>query len=273
MCDDGSPEPLASVISPFVSRLSLTVLAQSNAGPASARNRGARQARARVLAFTDDDCIPAPDWLARLADRFATDPDNLVGGGIENTLPGDPYATATQLIMNCVYEYYDQHARTFRFFSTSNLAVPAQRFWEIGGFNENFPSAAGEDYDFCARWHEAGYRSTYAPEAIVGHAHGHTMASFCRQHFAYGRALLRVRQGIARRKGHPVRLEAPRFYGRLLSYPLRKGDGARGWLHAGLVLLAQLITGIGATREMLLGGSWGAAAQEFAHDGVVSDIQ
>src|SRR5262245_36470056 len=32
-------------------------------GPAAARNVGWRAARASVIAFTDDDCIPARDWL------------------------------------------------------------------------------------------------------------------------------------------------------------------------------------------------------------------
>src|SRR5690606_8162709 len=34
-------------------------------GPAAARNRGWRRARAPIVAFTDDDCVPERDWLAR----------------------------------------------------------------------------------------------------------------------------------------------------------------------------------------------------------------
>src|SRR4051812_49763055 len=33
-------------------------------GPASARNRGWRRARAPIVAFTDDDCLPDAGWLA-----------------------------------------------------------------------------------------------------------------------------------------------------------------------------------------------------------------
>lgn len=46
-------------------------LSQSPKGPAAARNHGARVARAPILAFTDDDCIPAPDWLRAVVDGFA----------------------------------------------------------------------------------------------------------------------------------------------------------------------------------------------------------
>lgn len=252
VCDDGSPEALAPMVEPFRSDLDLTVITQPNAGPAAARNRGARQARGAVLAFTDDDCTPAPDWLARLDERVTRLPDTLIGGAITNLLVSDPYATATQLVMDFVYRAHEHDVTSVKLFSTSNLAVPAQRFRELGGFDESFATAAGEDYDFCARWHHAGYASVLAPEVVVGHAHGHTLASFWRQHAGYGRALLHVRRRIARRSGRQgLRLEAPRFYAGLVAYPLQRAHGVTAWRSAALVLLSQVATGIGAVRELL----------------------
>jgi GT2 family glycosyltransferase len=251
VCDDGSPEPLAPAVAPFGNRLALVLTRQPNAGPAAARNHGALRARGDLLAFTDDDCIPAPDWLERLVERFERNPEQMVGGAMENTLPNDPYATATHLLMSSVYEYYEQHSAGQRFFSTTNLAVPADRFWQIGGFSETFPNAAGEDYDFCARWHENGFSSSYASEVVVGHAHGHDLRSFWKQHFTYGRALLRVRQGMARRGGHAVRIEPARFYTQILTYPIRRGHGVRRWAEAALVLLSQVATVAGAARELV----------------------
>src|SRR5207247_5933459 len=37
-------------------------------GPAANRNHGGRLARGNWLAFTDDDCLPSPQWLAAFAD-------------------------------------------------------------------------------------------------------------------------------------------------------------------------------------------------------------
>jgi hypothetical protein len=132
--------------------------------------------------------------------------------------------------------------------------VPRSRFWLLGGFSEQYQRAAGEDYDFCARWTEAGFPNHYAPEATVGHSHGHSLSSFWRQHFGYGRALLRVRQGMARRRGRGViELEAPSFYREILLYPFEHGPGtpiSRG-VEALLVLLSQLATAVGAVREWL----------------------
>ena len=257
VCDDGSSRPLEPAIAGLADRIALTVVRQRRSGPAAARNEGARRAKGRLLAFTDDDCVPAPDWLARIVARSDASPGHLIGGAIENILPRDPYAMATQLIMSSVYDYFSRHPTDHRFFSTTNLAVPTEQFWQIEGFSTSFARAAGEDYDFCARWHEAGLPSVYAPDAVVGHAHGHSLRSFLAQHFGYGRALLRVREGMARRQGRPrIQLEDPTFYRQLLTYPLRQGYGVRGIGYAALVILAQAATAAGAAIERMTTGDW-----------------
>lgn len=250
--DDGSPTPVAPVAAPFADRMTVRVVSRPRAGPAAARNEGARHARGGLLAFTDDDCVPSPQWLELLVDRARRHPGHMIGGSFVNLLPNDPYATATQLIMSCVYDYYASHVVGHRFFSTTNLAVPAKRFWLLDGFSERFRQAAGEDYDLCARWAEAGFPSEYAPEVEVGHAHGHTFASFCRQHFVYGRALFRVREGMARRRGAAgIELESPKFYRQILTYPLRHSPHGQAVRNEALVLLSQLATVAGGLREWL----------------------
>jgi len=254
VCDDGSPEPIAPAVDGFRDRLALTVVRQAQRGPAAARNEGARHASGSLLAFTDDDCTPEDDWLENLVANLDRHPAHLIGGSIVNLLPDDPYATATQLITSCVYDYYARHPQARRFYSTANLAVPTARFWMLNGFSEQYQRAAGEDYDFCARWTEAGFPNRYAPEATVGHSHGHSLRSFWRQHFGYGRALLRVRQGMARRRGRGVlELEAPSFYRELLTYPLQHASGnrVRRVGETMLVLLSQIATAAGALREWL----------------------
>ena len=69
-----------------------------------------------------------------------------------------------------MYDYYTRYDVGHRFFSTANLAMPASRFWMLDGFSERFSRAAGEDYDLCARWQEAGFPCGYAPEVAVGPA-------------------------------------------------------------------------------------------------------
>jgi len=254
VCDDGSPEPIAPALERFREQLTLTVVRQERRGPASARNEGARHASGTLLAFTDDDCTPEEDWLEQLAANIDRFPGHLIGGSIVNLLPDDPYATATQLITSCVYDYYARHPGSHRFYSTANLAIPSARFWLLNGFSEQYQRAAGEDYDFCARWTEAGFPNHYAPEATVGHSHGHSLGSYWQQHFSYGRALLRVRTGMARRRGGSmIALESPSFYRDILAYPMRHATGtamARG-VETMLVLLSQVATAAGAVREWI----------------------
>ena len=175
VCDDGSPEPIAPALEGFNDRLTLTVVRQERRGPAAARNEGARHASGSLLVFTDDDCVPEEDWLEHLVANIERYPGHLIGGSIVNLLTDDPYATATQLITSCVYDYYARHPESRRLYCTANLAVPRNRFWLLGGFSEQYQRAAGEDYDFCARWTEAGFPNHYAPEATVGHSHGHSL--------------------------------------------------------------------------------------------------
>ena len=77
--DDGSPEPEGAQVAAAVERLAGTLsetpsagdppvrirlVRQENAGPAAARNHGARATSAPLLVFLDDDCAPAPGFLA-----------------------------------------------------------------------------------------------------------------------------------------------------------------------------------------------------------------
>jgi glycosyltransferase involved in cell wall biosynthesis len=104
--DDGSAMPTDKVVQPFRDQLEVVLLRQANAGPAAARNTGAARARGTFLAFTDDDCTPAPQWLQALAKHFATSPDYAIGGQTHNALPANPYATASQLLISYLYAYY-----------------------------------------------------------------------------------------------------------------------------------------------------------------------
>ena len=64
---------------------------EEKVGLAAARNRGLRAARSDIAAFSDDDAEPAPDWLERLRDRFAGQPEDVlaVGGEIDPVWPGE----------------------------------------------------------------------------------------------------------------------------------------------------------------------------------------
>ena len=187
--DDGSVIPLDGVVEAFHDQLDVILLKQSHAGPAAARNTGAAHAKGQFFAFTDDDCLPALDWLQTLQLRFATTPNQIIGGQTRNALPANPYSTASQIIIDMVYAYYNADPSRARFFASNNLALPAIRFHAIGGFDATFTTS--EDRELCDRWRHHSYCMTYAPEVIVYHAHALTLRTFWWQHFSYGRGAFR----------------------------------------------------------------------------------
>ena len=247
--DDGSETPAEAVVAAFRDRINVTLLTQRHAGPAMARNTGAARARGEFLAFTDDDCAPAPEWLQALAECFAATPDRLIGGRTLNALPHNPYSTASQLLIAYLYTYYNACPDQARFFASNNLALPARRFQALGGFDTTYTRTAAEDRELCDRWLQHGYRMTYAPEALVYHAHALTFRGFWRQHFNYGRGAFRFREARAYRGQQRMRIEPLSFYVDLLRYPFSRARGRRALLLAGLLLLSQVAHAAGFFRE------------------------
>jgi GT2 family glycosyltransferase len=223
--DDGGQVPLEAVVAPFSARLDVTLLRQPHAGPAAARNTGAARAKGQFLAFTDDDCMPASDWLRALARRFATASDHAVGGRTLNALSNNPYATASQFIVDLVYAYYNADPCQVRFFASNNLALPANRFRALGGFDPTFRTS--EDRDLCDRWLHHGYRMISAPEAMVSHAHVLTLRTFWRQHFNYGRGAFRFHRARAQRGSGLFRSDLA-FYRHLPDLLRRRFSERRG---------------------------------------------
>jgi GT2 family glycosyltransferase len=243
--DDGSGLSLQPVIAPFRDHFDMVVLTQMHAGPATARNAGAAQARGQFLAFVDDDCMVASNWLQALATRFVTVPDHAIGGQTINALPVNSYSTATQLIVDYLYTYYNADHNHAQFLSSNNVAMPLDRFCAVGGFDTTFPLAAGEDREFCNRWLCHGYRMTYAPEAIVYHAHALTLSTFWRQHFNYGRGAFCFHRRYSWCNRGRTKLEPLAFYIDLLRYPFSQKQAQSSLLLALLLAQSQAATAAG----------------------------
>lgn len=251
--DDGSGASLDAVVAAFRDRLEVTLLSQPHAGPARARNTGAAHARGEVLAFTDDDCAPDPEWLRRLAARLRDRPGDMIGGQTVNALRQDRCATASQTLVNYLYEYYNVNAARPSFFTSNNMALPRRAFLAIGGFDTTLTSAAGEDRELCDRWQHLGYRLTYAPEARVSHHHKLTLRQFCRQHFQYGRAACYFRRARRQRGAGRVAIEPLSFYLNLLRYPFMHDPPRRAVALAALLFLSQGANAVGFAWEQLAG--------------------
>lgn len=242
LVDDGGDEPLDDVVAEHRAAMNLRLLRQENAGPASARNFGAREARGRFLAFTDDDCRPSPGWLLEFERRLSRSPDAVVGGTTDNRLADNLYSEASEVLLQALYAFSNRDPENGRFFASNNIGVSRQLFHDMGGFDTDFPLAAAEDRDFCDRWTHEGHRLICVPNAMVLHGHKHTLRSFLRQHFNYGRGAV-LYQRLRSHRGSSGLKDDVGFHLRFVHWlrgPLSRHHPGRALVLIGLVMLTQI---------------------------------
>jgi GT2 family glycosyltransferase len=237
--DDASPVPVSQALehlAPELAGFYKVIRLERSMGPGGARNAAIGAAQAPLLAFTDDDCLPDPDWLQRLWEAHQQHPSAMLGGSLYNAVPEFFGAEASQVISDIVYAWYNSDAENSRFFSTNNAAVPKEMLLELGGFHSAFQGAS-EDRDLCDRWRFAGHKMVYVPGARVGHAHRLTINKFVRQHFGYGRGAAtfhneRSARGSGRIQDEmPFHRALPRLaWNRLRREPLVKAIAMSGML-------------------------------------------
>jgi len=217
--DDGSDAPLDSIVEDVAGSMDVELVTQPPSGPATARNTGVARSRGTYVAFTDDDCTPAPDWLAKLAERLADTPDLLVGGLTINSLTQNPYASASQTLIGYLYSYYNTPPDQASFITSNNMAFSRQGFGDVGGFDTSIPRPAAEDRELCDRWLHHGFPMLYASEAVVYHHHDLTARRFWRQQFGYGRGAYYFHVTRAMRGETSMEIEPLAFYVNLFRYP------------------------------------------------------
>jgi len=186
VADDGSPCPVPP-LPEGVEVLKTPV----NAGPAAARNRGIARALglgAEVVLFTDHDCLCEPGWAKGLLD--ALKPGRVAASGVTRAL-GRGLLDRYQDFAGAMNGRWALPGHDSLIYGPScNLAVRAGALAEVR-FDERFPTAAGEDYDFCHRLRRLG-TIAFVPEAVVRHDFGYRglggLGRLLRQECRYGSA-------------------------------------------------------------------------------------
>jgi GT2 family glycosyltransferase len=184
--NDGSTDATSKVVGTYSN---VRLITQANAGPAAARNRGAREARGRILLFTDDDCVPMPNWLDAMLAPF-NDPEVVGAKGIYRTHQKSLAARFVQI------EYEDKYRLmanlpTIDFIDTYSAGFIRDRFQEMNGYDTSFPVACAEDIELSYRMSARGWKMKFVPEAIVYHTHPATFSSYLKKKykFAFWRVL------------------------------------------------------------------------------------
>ncbi|HVU71878.1 MAG TPA: glycosyltransferase [Mycobacteriales bacterium] len=158
--DDASVDDTPRVLAEWAARARhpVTVLrGEANRGPSAGRNAGWRATTAPLVVFTDDDCVPAPGWLAAHVAAAAGATRVSVG----RTQPAESQRA-----------HEGPFSRTLRvddarYFQTCNVAYPRALLERLEGFDEELRT--GEDVDMGLRATEAGAGVVFTPEAFVEH--------------------------------------------------------------------------------------------------------
>lgn len=143
-------------------------------GLGAARDAAWRQARGRIVSFTDDDCYLAFDYVDKVVEVFRAHPQTgCIGGRILLYDPQDAPETIDERNTPC-------EIRPFRFVMAgelhgANLSVRLEVLERIGGFDPalgagtKFPC---EDIDIVASTLWAGFPARFDPGPVVYHHHG-----------------------------------------------------------------------------------------------------
>ena len=238
--DNGSTDATAEIAArhPVVSH----VVTEHRPGSYAARNAGLAVANGDLIAFTDADCIPGPDWLCAGVSAIAGGGGELVAGHVTPRIGPAP----------TVWERFDaghhvdqrKYVEILGFGATANLFVRRVVLDGVGAFDPAM--ASGGDRELCRRAVEAGFRLAYAPEADVTHGTRRTAAETWKLHRRLGAGLSQLhRRGL-----HP-----PWWRDDQMLLPLGwaaevASDDARHYRHREMLPLAAVVVAARAVGRM-----------------------
>jgi glycosyltransferase involved in cell wall biosynthesis len=167
---DGTYDAIQNLVDAAPYTLRVLRMPSENRGPAPARNFGAKNARGKIIAFTDSDCRPHREWLRAGLGAFE---DHAVAfaTGVISLKP-------EELDRNSFFARKTVTSdREHPTYPTANAFYRRETFLQYGGFSEalSFPNVFGmaveaADTDLAWRIKDAGGENRFLPEAIVFHA-------------------------------------------------------------------------------------------------------
>lgn len=182
--DNGSVENTEALVKQFTQA---AFTQEFQPGSYAARNQGISLAKGEVIAFTDSDCIPAPNWLESGLQQLVSVPNcGLVGGRIAIFFQNPSHPTAIELYDSINYLQQQKYIETYKYGATANLFTFKQVLAEVGLFNSQLKS--GGDREWGNRVAALGYSLVYANDSCVAHPARHSLAQLYQK-------VSRVKQG------------------------------------------------------------------------------
>lgn len=185
--DNASTMDLAAALPPRDPRFRL--IREERKGSYAARNAGLAIAESDIVAFTDADCRPHPDWISTAVARLtATDSPDAIGGTI-NLVFRDGGSPKTGPELYEAAHDFDQRSYIEQncFAATANLVVSRSALDLVGRFDDRLKS--GGDDDWGHRLHAVGGTLHFSGETIVDHPSRPTWADLTTKSVRVARGL------------------------------------------------------------------------------------
>ena len=178
-----------AVVEEFSSRFAdLTLVVHPNRNLATLRNLGLPFCTGTIVAMTDDDAVPDPNWIETIRRAHADHPD---AGGIGGPVRGLSNEFASKVADVVVFPT-PRPGQTIYTLPTVNMSYKRAALDAVGSFDETL--FRGEDVDFNWRMVQAGYPIVFEPKMRVRHEHRTSIRGLYRQQWMYGRAYVLVRR-------------------------------------------------------------------------------
>jgi GT2 family glycosyltransferase len=183
--DQGRREELESMAAEYSTRgMPVTWIPSQRTGRSAGLNDGISRVLTEYTAITDDDCLPAPDWVESILHELSRRPDAIVTGRVE--------AGGDEPVLSVVKseDPVEQRKPFLRFdrLSGGNMAIATSLARRLGPFQEASCMRTAEDAEFAYRALRAGVPIRYAPHVIVTHVGWRDVSQRASQYRDYGRS-------------------------------------------------------------------------------------
>jgi cellulose synthase/poly-beta-1,6-N-acetylglucosamine synthase-like glycosyltransferase len=173
--NDASTDNTDEVLQAFAREVPFQTVIVRNERPglSRARNTGVRASRSPLIAFTDDDCYVAPDFLTQIVTAFREPAYGFIGGRVLLHDPSDAPETIKEDEEPAEIDPYSIVLPGF--IHGANMAFRRPVWESIGGFDPMLGSGTrfvADDVDFLSRACSAGWAGAYLPGPTVRHHHG-----------------------------------------------------------------------------------------------------
>ncbi len=178
--DDGSTDNTADIVKSYPA---VKYVYQQNVGPSAARNTGWKQAKGRIVCFTDSDCLPEKDWVSKILSHYTSGAIGGVGGSYDIN---NEKSILAKLIHEEIAYRHSKMPREVDYLGTFNVSYRRDILERIGGFDTAYKAASGEDNDLAYKVKSLGYKLIFDKDIKVAHNYPESLLKYLKQQLVHG---------------------------------------------------------------------------------------